>query len=123
MLELDRYISKSDVHRMYHEGLFIHINKILSDENIHTLNSFNEHTINRIIILISLISGNALSYRFVTPFTEQLNKITIDDDSINIKIEDFIRQHKQNNYWEKKKIWVILFIVLLICLAIFFAGE
>lgn len=123
LLELDRYISKSDVHRMYHEGLFIHINKILSDENIHTLNSFNEPTINKKIILIALKSGNALSYRFVTPFTEQLKKITINDDSIHKKIEEFIRQQTQNNYWEKKKIWVILFIVLLICLAIFFSGK
>lgn len=123
MLELDRYISKSDVHRMYHEGLFIHINKILSDENIHTLNSFNEPAINKKIILIALKSGNALSYRFVAPFSEQLKKITITDDSIHKKIEEFLRQHKQTNYWEKNKIWVILFIVLLICLAIFFAGE
>jgi ATP-dependent Zn protease len=87
------------------------------------LNSFNESTTNKKIILIALKSGNALSYRFVTPFTEQLRKITINDDSINKKIEEFIHQHTQNNYWEKKKIWVILFIVLLICLAIFFAGE
>ena len=123
MLELNRYVSKLDSHRMHHEGLFNHIKTILSEENINTLNSFNEPAINKEIILAALKSGNALSYRFVTPFTEQLKKITINDEAINKKVEQFILQHKQTNYWEKKKIGVILFIVLFICLVIFFAGK
>jgi len=123
MLELNRHVSKLDSHRMHHEGLFNHIKTILSDENINTLNSFNESAINKEIILVALKSGNALSFRFVTPFTEQLKKIIINDEAIHKKIEQFIRQHKQTDYWEKKKIWAILFIVLLICLVIFFAAE
>lgn len=107
---------------MYHEGLFIHINTIISDENIHTLNSFNEPAINKKIILIALKIGNALSYRFITPFTKQLKKIAINDEAIHKKIEQFKREHKQTDYLEKK-IWIILFIVLLICLVIFFAGK
>lgn len=60
---------------------------------------------------------------FLTPFTEQLKKITINDEAIHKKIEQFKREHKQTDYLEKKKIWIILFIVLLICLVIFFAGK
>jgi len=78
---------------MYHKGLFIHINTIISDGNIHVLNSFNEPAINKKIILIALKIGNALSYCFITPFTEQLKKITI-----HKKTEQFIRQHKQTDY-------------------------
>ena len=123
MLDLDRYVSKLDVHRMYHEGLFDHINTILSDENIYLLNSFKDSSINNEIILSALKSGNSLSYRFIAPFLERLEKLATNDPLVNKKKEQFIRHHKQINYWEKRKVWVILFIVLLICLIIFFTDK
>ena len=123
MLELDKYVSKLDIHRMYHEGLFNHINTILSDENISTLNFFNESHINNEIIVTALKSANALPYRFVTPLTKQLKKLAAKNEFINNKIDQFMRQHKQINYWERRKIWVVLFIVLLISLVIFFSGN
>jgi len=123
MLELDKYVSKLDIHRMYHEGLFNRINTILSDENISTLNSFNESYINKEIIITALKSANVLPYRFVTPLTDQLKKLVVNDEFINKKIDQFIRQHNQINYWEKRKIWVVLFIVLLISLVIFYSGN
>ena len=123
MLDLDRYVSKLDVHRMYHEGLFDHINTILSDENIYLLNSFKDSSINNEIILSALKSGNSLSYRFIAPFLERLEKLATNDLLVNKKKEQFIRHHKQINYWEKRKVWVILFIVLLICLIIFLSNK
>jgi curved DNA-binding protein CbpA len=123
MLELDRYVAKSDVHRMNHEGLFNHITSILSDENLYILNSFNDPAIKKEIILIAFKSGNALSYRFAIPLTDRLKKIVVTDESLNKKFEQFIQRHKQKNYWEKKKIWIVLAIVLLICFVIFFAGK
>ena len=123
MLELEKYVSKLDVHRMYHEGLFNHINTILSDDNISILNSFNEPHINKEIIIAALKSGHILPYRFVTTLTVRLRNISVNDELINKKIKQFFRQHKQNNDWEKRKIWVVLFIVLLICLVIFISGN
>ena len=123
MLELDKYVSKLDIHRMYHEGLFNHINTILSDENISTLNSFNEPLINKEIIISALKISVALPNRFVNLLTDRLKKFTSNDELVNKKIELLIRQHKQINYWEKRKIWVVLFIVLLLCLIIFISGN
>lgn len=123
LLKLNRHVSKLDSHRMDHEGLFNHLNTILSDENIATLNAFNDPVINKEIIFTALKNGNALSWRFIIPFTVRLKKLSIADESLHKEIDQFIRQHKQTNYWEKKKTWVILFIVLLICLVIFFAGK
>ncbi len=123
MLELDKYVSKLDIHRMYHEGLFNHINAILSDENISTLTYFNEPGINNEIIHTALKSSHALPYHYVAPLTGQLKKLAASDELINRKIDRFMRQHKQINYWEKRKIWVVLFIVLLISLVIFFSGN
>lgn len=123
MLDLDRYVSKLDIHRMYYEGLCTHINTILSDENISILNSFKDVSVNNEIILSALKSGNALPYHFIPPFMERLGRLTTNDPLLPQKKEQFIRHHKQINYWERRKIWVILLIALLICLIIFFTNK
>jgi len=123
MLELSRYISNLDVHRMYHEGLFNHINMILSDENIHNLNSFNDPSVNKEIILSALKSGNALPYRFINPLIQLLDKISVTDPEVTEKKTQFTRHHRLAKDWEKRKVWVILLIVFLICLGIFFTSK
>jgi curved DNA-binding protein CbpA len=123
MLELNRYVSNLDIHRMYHEGLFNHINTILSDENITMLNSFNDPAVNKEIILSTLKSGNALSYRFINPLIQLLDKISITDSGVIEKKTQFTRHHRLANEWEKRKVWVILLIALLICLGIFFTTK
>lgn len=123
MLELDKFVSKLDIHRMYHEGLSDHINTILSDENILMLNAFHEPAIIKEIVFATLKSGNVLPYRFVTPLAVRLKKISANNELINKKIDQFSLKHKQANDWEKRKIWVVLFIVLLLCLIIFISGN
>lgn len=122
MLELDRRTSTSDMHRISREGLYYQITTILSDDNIAMLNSFKEPVINTEIVGVALKTGNALSYRFVILLTDRLRKIKT-EKSNDKKFEQFIRKHKQINYWENKKIWIILILVLLICLLIFFNSK
>lgn len=123
MMELSQYVSKLDIYRMYHEGLFNHINTILSDENIAVLNSFNDVSINNEVVVSAIRSANPLPYRFITPLMDRLNSIKTNDPSVSKKKEQLIRHHRQINYWEKIKVWIILGIVLLICLVIFFASQ
>jgi molecular chaperone DnaJ len=113
MLELSRYVSKLDAHRMYHEGLFNHINTILSDENVTLINSFNDVAVNNEIVLNALKSAGPLPWRFVPSLMGRLDKIKTPDPAISKKI----------NYWEKRKVWIMLLVVLLICLVIFLAGR
>jgi curved DNA-binding protein CbpA len=123
MLELEKYVSKLDIHRMDQQGLFDHIQNILSDSTIETLNSFNEPAINKEIILISLKSGRTLPYSLVIPFAERLKKIKNTEELTIKKIDQFIHHHKQTDYWERRKVWIILLIVLLICIGIFFSSN
>lgn len=123
MLELNKYVSQLDMHRMHHESLFNHINTILSDENISILNSFNDPAINNEIILSALKSGSTLPYRFINPMMERLERLTSNDPLVNKKKKQFVRHHQQINYWEKRKVWVILLIVLMICLIIFLTNK
>ena len=122
LLKLDRYVSKLDIHRMYHQGLYDHIITILSDENITTLNSFNEPAINKEIILSTFKCSRPLPYRYILLLSERLTRLT-NDTQIKARIEQFNHQHKQTDNWEKRKVWIILFIVLCLCLIIFLSSR
>lgn len=123
MIELEKHVSKLDIHRMDKQGLFDHIQNILSDSTINILNSFNEPAINNEIILITLKSGRTLPYRLVTPFIKRLKKLINDDELTIKKIDQFARHHQQIDYWEKRKVWIILLLVILICTGIFFISN
>jgi curved DNA-binding protein CbpA len=123
MLVLDRYVSRLDVHRMYHQGLYEHIISILSDENIAVINAFNEPAINKEIILSTFKSSRPLPYQYIQLLSERLMKLTTNDTQITARIEQFKRQHKQADAWEKRKVWVILFVVLCLCLVIFLSSR
>ncbi|MEP7376589.1 MAG: DnaJ domain-containing protein [Chitinophagaceae bacterium] len=123
MIELEKYVSKLDIHRMDQQGLFDYMQNILSDSTISTLNSFNETDINKEIVLTSLKGVRVLPYHFILPFAERLKKLIVSDKLTIKKIDQFVRHHKQTDYWEKRKVWIILLLVLLICIGIFFTSN
>jgi curved DNA-binding protein CbpA len=77
-LELDRYVSTLDVHRMDKEGLKGYIDDILSSEIIEKLNAFNDLDINREITHSILRSSLPLPLKLAEPVYSQLNKIKND---------------------------------------------
>ncbi|MGK2862932.1 MAG: J domain-containing protein [Chitinophagaceae bacterium] len=123
MLDLEKYVSGMDIHRMYHQGLYDQIISILSDENINTVNTLNDPGISNEIILIALKTSQALPYDFLLPVSLQLKKLDVADGPIKTKIDRFIIQQRQDQYWEKRKVWIVLLIAFLICLLIFLTGN
>jgi molecular chaperone DnaJ len=122
LLELDKYTSTLDTHRMNTEGLYEYMREILSDETIQTVNSFKEPAINKEIILAALKSGQLLNYPLAVSLTAQLKKLNSDEPAAE-SIRHFIRQRQQANYWEKKRVWIILIIAIILCLGIFFIEK
>lgn len=123
MLDLDRYVSKLDVHRIHYESLNQHLHHILSDENIETINSFHEYHVNEEIIGSALKAAHGLPFRFIYPLANRLKKLSVKNEKVNEKIDHFTRYHERMHNWEKKKIWIILLVVLLICMIIFFSNK
>lgn len=121
MLELDKYTHTLDEHRMDKEGLYHYICGILSNDNIQRLNLFREESINKEIIRSALSSGNLVPYLMAIELAERLRKINTDEATQN-SIKEFVRHKKQVDYWEKKKIWVVLIIVVVLAVAIFLAA-
>lgn len=121
-LELDKYTSRLDEHRMDKEGLQEYLNQLLSEENIEKLNEFNETEINKQVVFLSLRSSRLLPYSFITGIAGRLKKINTDAATLT-SIEQFTREKQQADYWEKRKLWLVLLLLLLLCLGIFFTAR
>jgi len=118
MLELEKYISTVDVHRMDKEGLYAYISHVLSNETIEKLNAFNETDIYKAIVETVLKSSRLLPYSYAKLLSVKLMRLNTDAvtrQAINQNI-----QHSRNtDVWNKYKIWLLFLIVILLCLLIY----
>lgn len=118
LLELEKYISRMDIHRMDKEGLYAFINHILSEETIQKLNHFNEKDINTSIIDSTLKSGRLLHYPDANSLSIKLLKINANENAVQ-SIHRFVLHVRRTYTWNRYKVWLILFIVILLSLLIF----
>ena len=122
ILELDKYVSRLDVHRMDKHGLHEYINGILTNETIEKLNTFNDKAVNKEIVLASLTCVSLLPFSLATETQNQLLKIKTDEIT-QAKIIDTIQSLQTSERWEKYKAGILLLIVLIISLLIFFLSK
>lgn len=117
-LELDRYVSRLDTHRMDKEGLRVYILELLSDDIIGMLNSAADLAVNREITSSILRCTSALPIESAEPVYRQLDKLMTD-----IATKETLEQHKRRRHrihqWDKYRTGMILVIVLLLCLLIY----
>jgi molecular chaperone DnaJ len=122
-LELEKYVSKLDIHRMDHHGLSNYIHELISDETIEKLKQFNEITINRQIVITLLSAVKPLHHEFIPLSTERLKKLAGNDETLLQEINFFIVRHKKLVFWDKYKTLVTVILTLLICLLIYFISK
>ncbi len=121
-LELDRYVSGLDVYRMDNAGLYNYICGVLSDETIEKLNAFSEKDINSTIIDSALKSSRSLPLSFATALSGRLMKLNADAVSPE-RIRRFVHHSKRTAQWNNYKIWIVLFVVLILCYLIYSIGS
>jgi curved DNA-binding protein CbpA len=117
-LELEKYVSTLDIHRMDKAGLYEYINNLLSPETIEKINSFNEPDINKNIIEAALSSSRHLSYRHIQSLSTRFFSLYT-DASVKKLIGQHIRQSQQAEKWDHYKPWALLLLTLLLCTLIF----
>jgi len=122
LLELDKYVRLLDVHRMDQEGLHHYLEDLLSEDTIQRVNGFNQPEINHQIILTTLNTTHPLAYKLIPRITDRLKRLHVTDCDLHQKIDRFVQARKTSDYWEKRKIWLILIFVLIICGIIFFTA-
>jgi curved DNA-binding protein CbpA len=122
VLELDKYVSTLDVHRMDKEGLYNYIMDMLSEETIKKINGFNEPDAGKSIVESVLKSAWPLPWKYAKPLSERLNTIHTNADTLQA-ISQYAHHSRSMDNWDKYKAWLLLLIVLLLCLFIYFAGN
>ena len=115
ILELEKYVSRLDIHRMDKIGLYEYLQSILTDENILILQSFRDQTINKEVIVFSMRITRLLAPAHVTEITIKLLKLTDDHALINQVYQFRARIHRADR-WERYKPVALFLIVILVCL-------
>ena len=122
-LELERYVSTLDVHRMNQEGLYEYIKELLNDDTINKLHEFNDEGVNRQIVSTMLAAIKPLDHQFISNLSLNLEKLSRGDKASIERINQLRHTSKKNFLWERYKIIVILIITVLICVLIFITSK
>lgn len=118
VLELDRYVSRLDVHRMDRDGLFTHLESLLSNENTGIINSFNEPSVNKEIIVYTMRISRFLKYNQILSLSRVWKDLS-NDPAMATSVLQHLKYHRRAESWEKFKPFVLLLVVLVLCLIIF----
>ena len=122
-LEVEKYVSTLDHHRMNKEGLSNYICELLSADTIGRLKQFDQKDINRQIIATILNAIRPLPLRLAAGVTEQLEDLADNDEETLQKIKSFLSKLKTSFLWNRYKIPIMILFTLLICLLIFFTSK
>ena len=122
-LELEKYVSKLDVHRMNHEGLYEYMNELLSNDAIDALKKFADPAINRQVITTTLAAAKPLKYQFVLPLLTRLEKLAGGDQKALEQLRQYHQHRRKKLFVEKYKILFIVIATILICLLIFITSK
>ena len=122
-LELNRYVSNLDIHRMDKEGLFQYINNIFSDSAIEQLISFNEPEVNKQIILSTLRTSSYLNAIQTEATGNKLLKLAADNMFSKKLIADSVLLHQQKEKWQRYKPLLVVAATLILCLLIYLVSR
>ena len=121
-LDLDKYVSKLDVHRMDKHGLQAYIIELINDEMIEKLNAYKEPDINQQIILTILKTSTVLPYSLLAPLKDQLNKIE-SDEITRQKVNDSIERKHRFEQLNKYRPAILFVIVIILSLVIYYVSR
>ena len=110
----DYILSVNSLHIDY-DILSSRIRSLLASENIEVLLQFNEHSINRQIIGLLLKTAEPLPFRYVEPISILMAKVAGTDNELLQQINNYSRQRMSREYWEKRKVWLVILATVLIC--------
>lgn len=122
VLELDRYVSILDTHRMDKQGLSDHLHALLSDDNIAIINKFDEPGINKEIVTYSMRITRFLTAGQAESFLRKWEAIS-KDPQLTQAVREYLVKKRSLQSWEKYKPAVIAVVVVLLCFFIYYLSK
>lgn len=121
-LELEKYVSRLDIHRMDKQGLFEYIDALTDDDVIVKLERFDEPSVKKEIVKLLIYSSRLLpSSRSQLLYTKFL-RIYSDPEIVALQTAT-LRQQRKNEMIERYKPFIVLAAAVLICLLIVLLGN
>lgn len=117
-LLLDKHISQLDVYRTDRNSIREEISKVLSDENIQTLNRFNEGEINNVIVRTLSKSLLLLPHGMAKELASLLHRVNVEVVTTDF-INHNLRKSDRDDKWNRIHPYVIITIVILLCMLIY----
>jgi molecular chaperone DnaJ len=121
-LELDRYVSSVDVHRLDREGLLAYINDLLKPESVQMLNAYGDLALNEEIIRVLLHTGEVFGYRNAQILNTLLLGINANEKTVST-LDTYLGKKKRTHLADRFQYWLILIGVILLSLLIFFVSR
>jgi hypothetical protein len=121
-LELDRYVSTLDIHRMDKPGLLAYITELVTDEVIEKLNAFHDPVLNKEIVQVLLHAGGSLTLPQAVELQERLSRILAGDE-IAPFFRNYVDRKKKEQYLERLRPWLVFVVVLLLSFLIWLMGR
>ena len=118
VIELNQQLRFADPARLNESRVLHQLNSILSDEMIGILEKQNDNEINHTIFSIVVDTLKHLPLSVCTEAAKHMNEISFIDYKLKKRIDEIIKQKQEAQFWEKRKIWIVLIITILICLFI-----
>ncbi|HMF72429.1 MAG TPA: DnaJ domain-containing protein [Flavitalea sp.] len=113
--KLSNYILSVNSLHIDYDILSSRIRSLLASENIEVLLQFNELSVNRQIIGLLLKTAEPLPFRYVEPISILMAKVAGTDNELLQQIKSYSRQRMSREYWEKRKVWLVIIATVLIC--------
>ena len=113
--KLSDYILSANSLHIDYDLLSRRIRSLLASENIEVLLQFNERSVNRQIIGLLLKTADPLPFRYVEPISILMAKVAGTDNELLQQINSYSRQRMSREYWEKRKVWLVVLATVLIC--------
>jgi molecular chaperone DnaJ len=115
-LELERYVSKLDVHRLDRQGLFEYMMAEFDNATLEQLKSSNEPDVSDQVVYAILKAVRVLKASQAEVLAKKLYDIA--SNEARKKIDATIHTLKRRDNWENKELLVVLIITILICFLI-----
>ena len=123
MLHLEQHVTTLDVFRMDYEGVLGRMHEILCEEDVAKLRHAENEDSRKEICLTAIRTGSNFPLSTGLKLTNLLKPIIGEDADLEKHLNRYISDLKRNDFWEKQKGWVILFVSILICVGIYLTSK
>lgn len=122
-IELKKLVIAIGYNRIDFDLLEFQVKEILSLHNIHLLQQNNDNNFNIKIMNEILIACRNLPVAHIRRLEKVFMEISTNNESLQFKVQQFIRTKKRWHYWDQYKVLLAILIALALCLFIYFSVK